>query len=105
MPRYYSILRVKAGDLRLLLPAAYRGQNPVVEQFAALGAQVRYENHDFDGLMMIAHGTAGKLTGLLGSIRLTGDSLNKAREVAVKLSGASTNAMERIFVDAWGTAR
>ena len=100
-----ALLRRKAMSIRFLLPAAYRGQNPLIDEMKKLGSQVRYVDYDTDGLTVSARSPTGAITGLLSSLRLTQNSLRQSREVGVQLDGADSVLLSQWLDREWNNAR
>lgn len=100
-----AILFTQATKRRLILPAAYRDQNPAVAELAKLGTQVRYVDDDFDGLMIVGRNTDGEIKGLIGSLRLTQSSLRQSREVAAIATGEDALGLSRLWDREWQSGR
>lgn len=100
-----AVFRPKAASVRLLLPAAYRGQNPIVEEIAKLGAQIRYLDYDFGGLTILRRNANGETQGLVGSLRLTQSSLRQSREVAAMVTGEDALGLSRLWDREWQSGR
>jgi hypothetical protein len=96
-----ALLRSKASSTRFLFPAAYRGQNPLIDALTQLGAQVRYVDHDFDGLTIVTRGANDEIRGLIGSLRLTQSSLRQSREVGARLDGVDATSLAELLDQEW----
>ena len=101
LPKIEARLLQLGGRLRVLLPLPYRGQHPFEETLRRAGAQIRFVDEPFDGLIWSSRTKAGLVRAFVGSMQLNTHSLGSSREVGIKLEGDIAMQVTLILSKLW----
>ena len=101
LPKIEARLLQLSNRLRVLLPLAYRGQHPFEETLRRAGAQIRFVDEPFDGLIWSSRTKAGLVRAFVGSMQLNTHSLGSSREVGIKLEGDIAMQVTLILSKLW----
>ena len=101
LPKIEARLLQLSNRLRVLLPLPYRGQHPFEETLRRAGAQIRFVDEPFDGLIWSCRTKAGLVRAFVGSMQLNTHSLGSSREVGIKLDGDIAMQVTQILPKLW----
>ncbi len=105
LPKIEARLLQLGGRLRVLLPLAYSGQHPFEETLRRAGAQIRFVDESFGGLMWSSRTKTGTIRAVVGSMQLNANSLGSSREVGVTLDGYLAMEVTRMLAKMWLTTK
>ena len=97
LPKIEARLLQLGGRLRVLLPLPYSGRQPFDETLRGAGAQIRFVDESFDGLMWSSRTKTGTVRAIVGSMQLNANSLGSSREVGVRLDGELAMEVEQML--------
>jgi hypothetical protein len=105
LPNIERRLLELAPRLRILLPVSYQGHHPLEDRLRRAGAQVRFVDEFFDGLVCSYKTGAGEVRAIIGSMQLNADSLGRSREVGIVLKRDSAAEVATMLNSAWQQGR